>query len=369
MAEGHVALTKAQALYDGNRADEALREIGPALADPQTSARGYGLQALCLAGVGQVDGALRAARTSQGAAPLDDFGYRIEGLIRVNHRKGAGAIKPAREAVRLDPSLMNQYVLVHALRDKRQREEAYSIASGLAATHPQTPMAIDALGICELRARNWSAAESLYRQAVALAPHEPLYTTRLGEALQGQGRTAEATEAYLASARSDPTNTDHRRKLATAGVKVGTAGGIGALAIILKLGALGAANTAVRSGGGNSRASFAGALTVFWAFIVIVFSVALVRAWIHIRHGAALLEPELRAALAPDRRRGLGRVLGAATTSLTPLAVIITVVDLRIGWVCLAASLAVVALAYALTGREAFAMPRWLRRLIPLGRP
>lgn len=370
MAEGLAALTKAQALYDGKRAQEALREIGPALSDAQTSARAFGLQAMCLAQVRQVDAALRSAREAQAADPLDDYGYRVEGLIRVNHLKGAGALAPAREAVRISPSLVNQYVLVHALREKNQREEARAIASALAASNPQTPMALDALGICELRSRNWVAAEDLYRRAVALSPHEALYTTRLGEALQGQGNAAGATEAYLASARSDPTNAAHRQKLATAGVKMGAAGGAGVVALVLKLGALGAVNSVATNGfGHDSGNSFAHTLTILWGFFVLFFGFAILRTWLSIRRGAKLLGADLRAGLAGDRRRAIGRMLGYSTMWLTPIALVIALLGANAGWVCLGISSAVIALAYAMGGRKAFVAPKWIKRIIPAKRP
>jgi tetratricopeptide (TPR) repeat protein len=219
-----VALQRAEHLRIAKRPREALEALGPALAEPATAYDAYCTQALVFGDLGRSAEALEAARHAQAANPLGERGFRIEGLIRVNHLDGKGAETPAREAVRLESNPWTRYLLVHALRKRHQQREARAIAAALVADEPHNALSCDALGVVELRARNWAAAEASYRKAVELEPPNALYATRLGLALQAQKKTAEAGSAYLAAARSDPTDAAHRRRLAQVGLTAGAGG-------------------------------------------------------------------------------------------------------------------------------------------------
>jgi tetratricopeptide (TPR) repeat protein len=308
----YIALRRAEALREAKRPDEALAQLGPALADEGTVFQALVLQALTYADLGRTAEGLKAAKAAQGREPLNEQGFRIEGLIRINKLKGEGAAPVLRESVRLAPNLWNQYLLVHALPRKKDRVEARRIATQLNAQYPNQPQPLDALGIVELRERNWVAAENLYRRAAELDPHEALYATRLGIALQAQRKTAPAAEAYLAAARADPTDASHRRRVGQVGLPIGAAGvfavgKFGLIPLLAKLLAFGSLSRLVNHGthiGGGGRHALAG---VWIALTLLALLSVAVRA-VRLRRGIAVLPPSLQSTLRRDNRVSLGRL-------------------------------------------------------------
>jgi MFS family permease len=91
--------------------------------------------------------------------------------------------------------------------------------------------------------RGWAVAEDAFREALRLAPQEPVYQSNLAVALERRGRRREAMQHFRGAVRTDPGNPAvsrqlvHaiERRLATVCI-VAAAVGIAAVAFVLDLG-------------------------------------------------------------------------------------------------------------------------------------
>jgi predicted Zn-dependent protease len=102
--------------------------------------------------------------------------------------------------------------------------EAIAEAEALVAARPEDPYARETLGWILLESRRVEAAVGAYRQAVRLAPNEPLILAGLGRALVAAGAEGEALEVLERARSRDPQNPSALRDLATAYAKSGQPG-------------------------------------------------------------------------------------------------------------------------------------------------
>jgi hypothetical protein len=82
--------------------------------------------------------------------------------------------------------------------------------------------------------RDWVSAEDAFREALRLAPQEPVYQSNLAVALERRGRRREAMHHFRRAVESDPGNPTVRRQLAHAiDRRLAVAGAGGGLVAVL----------------------------------------------------------------------------------------------------------------------------------------
>ena len=157
-------------LVELGRYDEAKRAAASLLAEDPGSVEARCLLARAQLGAGEPGPAVQTARSVLGDAPDDEWALRLLalGLHTVNDRKAA--IRAARRATEVAPSLPESFLALAAVSWEHE---------------PQT--AVDAA-----------------REAIRLDPHDANAHNRLGLALSELGRRRDARAAYDEALRLDP---------------------------------------------------------------------------------------------------------------------------------------------------------------------
>jgi tetratricopeptide (TPR) repeat protein len=184
-----------------------------------------------LYGEGRLAEAAQMADEAIRLAPSSATGFRLRGtalssLARQRSgaersRLGQEAAGAAREAVRLAPWDPNGHIglaqalpLIGAIREADAAvQEAIRLAPNSAATWI-------AASLVALGAKNWSAAVTASRRALALDPDNYAALNNLGVALRASGKSREGTEVLARAARADPDAPTARRNLSRAGLNV-----------------------------------------------------------------------------------------------------------------------------------------------------
>src|SRR5204863_9927099 len=82
------------------------------------------------------------------------------------------------------PALRTLVEALLARRTRRARREALVVAERLAALAPDAPAIHNTLGLVFIKRRRWKDAESAYRRALALDPHDHVALNNLGVAIR-----------------------------------------------------------------------------------------------------------------------------------------------------------------------------------------
>ena len=227
------ALQRAHALTDLERWPEAVQALQPALADPQAGAEPWCLLALCQLAMDLTKDAERSARRAIAAQPQQEWGHRLLATALGQAGRSRAAIRACEEALRLEPDLGHGLYLMTTLQISRGRRNGSRTAERLAArnlqANPHLALAWEGAAHAALARRKWSEAERHARQGLRIDPQDADLALLLGRALNHQGRTNEAAEAFAAAARSDPTDHRPRRALGRLGVPI--LGGLGLVLI------------------------------------------------------------------------------------------------------------------------------------------
>jgi tetratricopeptide (TPR) repeat protein len=94
----------------------------------------------------------------------------------------------------------------HLLADRRNVEEALSLAEEAVALGRDEVRHLHTLGEARLAAEDVAGAEKAYREILALDPENPDAHLEIGLLHDGRGETAEAEEHFIESLKSDPGN-------------------------------------------------------------------------------------------------------------------------------------------------------------------
>jgi tetratricopeptide (TPR) repeat protein len=224
------ALQRAHALTDLERWPEAVQALQPALADPQAGAEPWCLLALCQLALDQTKDAERSARRAIAAQPQQEWGHRLLATALGQAGRLRTAIRACEEALRLEPDLGHGLYLMTTLQISRGRPRtAERLAARNLQANPHLALAWEGAAHAALARRKWSEAEQHAREGLRIDPQDADLALLLGRALNHQGRTKEAAEAFAAAARSDPTDHRPRRALGRLGVPI--LGGLGLILI------------------------------------------------------------------------------------------------------------------------------------------
>ena len=211
----------------GAAADRAKDAARRAPGDP----RAYWAWARALYGEGQFAEAARMADESIRLAPGSAQGFRLRSISLASLARtfpkgeraplGADAVASAREAVRLAPADANSHLaLAQALPltgDVREADRAIQEVLRLA---PNSAASWVSASLVALAAKNWPAAISASRKALAIEPENYAALNNLGVALRASGKGREGTRVLAQAARANPDAHLARQNLSRAGLNI-----------------------------------------------------------------------------------------------------------------------------------------------------
>jgi tetratricopeptide (TPR) repeat protein len=306
---GYQALARARSLVAISRWNEAIGILGPALAESSTAGEAHCLRAQCLLALGKPGEAAAAARQALAVEPAREWAHRLLAIADLRTGRRRAALTAAREAVRLDPSSAHTlHTLAVCQLALHQRMEAKTSAEAALEANPQSSMAELTAGLVAEADRDWDTAEHHYREGLRLEPQHADLALRLGKLLHRRGRRDEAADAYLAAARSNPTDVRARHGLGRLGLPV-LGGGV---ALLIKLVILNGALGVI--GGSPTPMRIALVLGILLAVAGAIDWTARVR-------GTRGLPMHIRAGLRSDHRNSALRCVRIAALFALPLGV------------------------------------------------
>jgi len=236
-AERRSALGRAGMLTDIGRLADAMGAYGAVLREEPDDVQALCGMSRCLGKLGKPAEGLRLAERAAALAPADDWPHRLRSAHLLQLARHRPALDAARTARALDPigfaTMLSLFEAQVALRD---RAGAGETARQMIETHPAKPEAHNAVGRAAMLRRQWPAAEAAFRDALRLAPQEPVYQSNLALALERRGNRREAMQHFRSAVQTDPGNATARRqlfhaidrRLAAAGLAAGVIGGLAA---------------------------------------------------------------------------------------------------------------------------------------------
>ncbi|HEY5317780.1 MAG TPA: tetratricopeptide repeat protein [Solirubrobacteraceae bacterium] len=303
------ALARARSLVAISRWQDAIGTLGPALAESATAGEAHCLRAQCLLALGKPRDAAAAAKQALAVEPGREWAHRLLAISDLRTGRRRAALTAAREAVKLDPSSAHTlHTLAVCQLALRHRTAAQTSAQAALEANPQSAMAELTAGLVAEARRDWDGAEHHYREGLRLEPEHGDLALRLGRLLHRRGRRNEAAEAYLAAARSNPTDARVRHGLSRLGVPV-LGGGV---ALLIKLVILNGALRFI----GVSPTPLRVALV-----LGIVLAVAAMIDWTLRLRGTRGLPDHIRTGLRSEHRNSALRALRVAALFAFPLGV------------------------------------------------
>jgi tetratricopeptide (TPR) repeat protein len=348
--ERRVVLRRAGALADAGRLNDAVALYGALLREEPEDVHALCGLSRCLGKLGRPAEGLSVAGRAAALAPADDWPHRLRSAHLLVLGRPRQALDAARAALAQDPSgfaaLLSVFQAQAAMRDALGAAET---AARMVQGHPAEPESHNATGRAAMLRRQWRAAEAAFREALRLAPQEPVYQSNLALALERLGRRREALDHFQRAVRTDPGNAAARRQLVHAIDRRLAVAGVGAAVL---------AGVAV-----NATRDVAQPVLMAWAaalLAVAVVAVAVVRWW-RLRQ----LDATLRTFYRHERQRwrGLHReaaawVAGIAATCLVAVG--------AVAWLSRSA-LAATTVALVLTLLIRFPGVRlWRRQVLPM---
>lgn len=238
-AERRQALQRAGVLADTGRLEDAAAVYGELLrAEPDDVQALCGLSR-CLGKMGRPADGLELANRATTLAPASDWPHRLRSAHLLLLGRPRPALEAARAALALEPggfvALLSVFEAQAALRKGRAAAET---ATAMVENHPGEPESHNAVGRAAMLRRDWARAEASFREALRLAPQEPVYQSNLAVALERRGRRREAMQLFRRAVETDPGNATVRRQLAHAmhrRLAVAGAGGGAVAAVAINL--------------------------------------------------------------------------------------------------------------------------------------
>ncbi|MEM9379992.1 MAG: tetratricopeptide repeat protein [Planctomycetota bacterium] len=211
------AVERARHLLAAGRNEDALVELGRALADDPEDAVAHGLRGLALLDLERLDEALESAERAVGADPEEPFGHEVRGwvLLRAGRRKDA--LASAEEALALDPDDVEVHDLVASANVtlRRWRAGLEAAERGL-ELDPEHARCLNLRALCLRQLGDKDEATTALGTALSNDPENAWTHQNLGMAHLAAGRHEEAIAAFKESLRLDPTDAASREGLATA---------------------------------------------------------------------------------------------------------------------------------------------------------
>jgi tetratricopeptide (TPR) repeat protein len=301
------ALARARNLVAISRWQDAIGILGPAFAESATAGEAHCLHAQCLLALGKPRDGATSAKRALALEPNREWAHRLLAIAELRTGRRRSALASAVEAVRLDSySAHTLHTLAVCQLALRQRTAAEASAQAALEANPQSSMAELTAGLVAEARRDWDRAERHYREGLRIEPQHTDLALRLGKLLHRRGRREEAADAYLAAARSNPTDARARHGLSRLGLPV-VGGGV---ALLIKLVILNGALGVI----GGSPTPMRIALVVG-----ILLAVAAALDWIARVRGTRGLPGHIRSGLRSDHRNSALRAVRVAALLAVPL--------------------------------------------------
>jgi tetratricopeptide (TPR) repeat protein len=239
--EHREALRRAATLADIGRLDDAVAAYGELLRTEPDDVQALCGLSRCLGKMGRPADGLRLAERAAALAPANDWPHRLRSAHLLLLGRPRPALEAARAALAIDPSgFVSLLSVFEAQAAMRSGHDAVASARAMIETHPGEPESHNAAGRAAMLLRDWSGAEASFREALRLAPQEPVYQSNLGVVLERRGRRQEAMDHFRRAVQTDPGNAAARRQLAHAMERrlavAGSAGAIAALTVFRLVG-------------------------------------------------------------------------------------------------------------------------------------
>lgn len=211
------SIDRARHLLAVGRNEDALEELGRALADDPQNAVAHGLRGYALIDLERFDEALEAADRAVGASPDHPFGYEVRGWVLLRMGRGKKALASALEALALDPDDVDHHDLCASCHVvlSQWREGLAAAEQGL-EIDPEHARCTNLRALCLRQLGELDEAEVALESALANDPENAWTFQNLGFSLLKAGRHDEAIRAFRESLRLDPTDEASRVGLATA---------------------------------------------------------------------------------------------------------------------------------------------------------
>ncbi len=217
VADRRAARGRASALIDLGRFEEAAHLYAGLLREEPEDVQALCGMSRCLGKLERLREALELAERAAALAPEDDWPHRLRSAHLTQLHRPAEALRAAEEAVRLEPAgFAALLTLFEAQSGRRDAAAAATTALRVRELFPAQPESHNCLGRAAMLRRAWGEAAEAFRQALRLAPQEPIYQSNLALALERAGRRTEAMELFHQAVRTDPGNSNARRQLVRA---------------------------------------------------------------------------------------------------------------------------------------------------------
>jgi tetratricopeptide (TPR) repeat protein len=234
------AVERARTLSSLGRWAEAAQALRPALADPAAGADPWCLLARCELGMARAAPAREAARRAVAAEPDAEWGHRLVSVASLRLGDHETAMAACLRSLELAPDLCEGLHLLTTLTLARPARakgggalEADKVAQRNLQLNSDRALAWEGAADVAIARKLWTQAEEYARRGLAIDPQDSELAMILGTALDRQGRSAEAGNAYAAAARADPHDHRARRAIGRLGLPLAGAG-----LLLAKLGAI-----------------------------------------------------------------------------------------------------------------------------------
>lgn len=214
---GDVTLSRAQALIELSRDEDAAGLLTRLVAAEPGNGRAWTLLAQCHLSAGRHDAAVRAATEAVRLLPDSDWALRVLALAQAGAGRHAEALRAAEEALRLEPMSWRCHtclaqVLTKSSSGLARAEHEARKAIELAPLEPETHFT---LGLVGLSHQDNGVAEAAFRRVLELDPQHSAARNNLGVVALRQRRTSQAVGHFRGALASSPAHQLAARNLET----------------------------------------------------------------------------------------------------------------------------------------------------------
>jgi tetratricopeptide (TPR) repeat protein len=205
IADGTAELSRAAAMIELGRYDDAARLLAVAVAAQPDRARAWSLLSRAHLGASRPGEALAAARRAIAADPADHWPFRLASTALVSLGRGAEALAEALEARRLAPDVWRSHVcLAQAAIAAGEQALAAEAAARALALAPDEPDVQFTAGKVALSGGDLPRARAHQHAALAVDPSHPAAINELGRISLREQDIGGAAGYFLRAARAAP---------------------------------------------------------------------------------------------------------------------------------------------------------------------
>lgn len=206
------AFERAREAFAARSYDRAARLAGAGVAGGAATAELHGLLAAALLAARRPGPALAAGERARSLSPEAPWAWRLRALALAELRRGNEAVAAAESAVRLAPlDPWAHDALARCRAAAGGADEARAAAREALRLAPRDPDLVRRAGDA-FASRDPGAAETRYREAIALDPSSAVAWDALASALRRQGRGDDAHAARERAAALDPAFAERYRR-------------------------------------------------------------------------------------------------------------------------------------------------------------